>query len=97
MILVKLHSFLVAAEAACSRGDFPVVTEEAMLVAVMGLATAAPTTVVPAELAAAVPVVPMAAKGAMHPCSVAFEIKNIQNQVVRMDRVLFIYSVCKQN
>ena len=76
MILVKLHSFLVAAEAACSKGDFPVVTEEAMLVAVMGLATAAPTTVVPAELAAAVLVVPMAAKGAMHPCSIRQETIN---------------------
>ena len=96
-MLVKLHSFLVAAEAACSNGDFPVVTEDAMLAAVIGLATAAPATVVPAELAAAVPVVPIAAKGAMHPCRIAFEKINMQNQVVRMDRGLLIYSACKQN
>ena len=47
--LKKLHSFLVAAEAACSIGDFPVVAVEARLTAVPGLATAA----VPAALAAA--------------------------------------------
>ena len=66
-ILVKLHSFFVAAEAACSKGDLPVVTEEATLVAVTGFATAAVATVVPAELAAAVPLAPSAASGAAHP------------------------------
>jgi len=60
--LKKLHSFLVAAEAACSRGDLPVATVEARLAAVAGLATAA----VPAVLAAAVPEVLSAAKGAAH-------------------------------
>ncbi len=57
-MLVKLHSFLVAADAACSKGDLPVVTVDAMLVAVTGLAAAVAATVVPAELAAAVPVLP---------------------------------------
>jgi hypothetical protein len=71
IILVKLHSFFVAAEAACSKGDFPVATVEATLVAVIGFAAAAVTTVVPAELAAAVPLVPSAAKGAAHPCNKA--------------------------
>ena len=65
--LVKLHSFFVAAEAACSKGDFPVATVEATLVAVIGFAAAAVTTVVPAELAAAVLLAPSAAKGAAHP------------------------------
>lgn len=68
--LKKLHSFLVAAEAACSKGDLPVAAVEAMLVAVIGLATAAVATVVPAELAAVVPVALMAAIGATHPCRV---------------------------
>jgi hypothetical protein len=60
MTLKKLHSFLVAAEAACSSGDFPVVTVEARLAAVPGLATAA----APTLLAAAVPELLRAAKGA---------------------------------
>jgi len=60
----KLHSFLVAADAACSKGDLPVVAVEIMLVAVMGLAIAADVAAVPTELAAAVPVVPSAARGA---------------------------------
>ena len=68
-ILVKLHSFLVAADATCSKGDFPVVTVEATLVAVTGLATAAAATVLPAELAAAELLPPKAAKGAAHPCA----------------------------
>ena len=34
--LKKLHSFLVAAEAACSSGDLPVATEVATLAVVMG-------------------------------------------------------------
>lgn len=67
-ILLKLHSFLVAADAACSKGDLPVVTVEATLVAVMGLATATAATLVPAELAAAVLLAPIAAIGAAHPC-----------------------------
>ena len=49
MTLKKLHSFLVAAEAACSKGDFPVAAVEAKLAAVAGLAAAA----VPILLAAA--------------------------------------------
>ena len=60
----KLHSFLVAADAAYSKGDLPVVAVEIMLVAVMGLAIAADVAAVPTELAAAVPVVPSAARGA---------------------------------
>lgn len=62
--LKKLHSFFVAAEAACSKGDLPVVAVEARLAAVIGLATAAEVAAVPTELAAAVPVLPKAAKGA---------------------------------
>ena len=67
--LKKLHSFLVAAEAACSRGDLPVVAEEVRLAAVIGLATAAVVIADPAELAAAVPEAPIAAKGATQPDS----------------------------
>ena len=66
--LIKLQSFLVAADVACSRGDLPVVAEEARLVAVTGFATAAVATVVPAVLAAAVPEAPKAARGATQPC-----------------------------
>ena len=58
--LKKLHSFLVAAEAACSRGDLPVAAVEARLAAVLGLATAA----VPTVLAAAVPELLSTANGA---------------------------------
>ncbi len=58
--LKKLHSFLVAAEAACSRGDFPVAAVEAKLAAVLGLAIAA----VLAVLAAAVPLLLRTASGA---------------------------------
>ena len=61
---IKLHSFLVAAEAACSKGDFPVVAVETILVAVIGLATAAVVAAVPIELAAVVLDVPSTAKGA---------------------------------
>ena len=67
-ILVKLHSFLVAADATCSKGDLPVVTVDATLVAVTGLATATAATLVPAELAAAVVLAPSAAIGAAQPC-----------------------------
>ena len=66
--LKKLHSFLVAAEAACSKGDLPVATVVAKLVAVTGLATAVVATAAPAELAAAVPEALTAANGARHPC-----------------------------
>jgi len=65
----KLHSFLVAAEAACSSGDLPVAAVEAMLVAVTGLAAAAVATAVPAELAAAEPELLMATRGAAQPDS----------------------------
>jgi hypothetical protein len=58
---------LVASEAACSRGDLPVVTVEATLIAVLGLATAAVATAPPAALAVAVPALPMAAKGRAQP------------------------------
>jgi hypothetical protein len=63
----KLHSFLVASEAACSKGDFPVVTVEATLTAVLGLATAAVAAVPPTALAALVPALPMAANGRAQP------------------------------
>ena len=63
----KLHSFLVASEAACSKGDFPVVTVEATLTAVLGLATAAVATVPPTALAVAEPALPMAANGRAQP------------------------------
>lgn len=65
----KLHSFLVAAEAACSIGDLPVVAEEVRLAAVIGFATAAVVIAEPAELAAAVPELPNAARGATQPVS----------------------------
>lgn len=58
--LKKLHSFLVAAEAACSKGDFPVAAVETRLAAVLGLATAAAPTV----LAAVVPELLSATNGA---------------------------------
>ena len=58
--LKKLHSFLVAAEAACSKGDLPVAAVEARLAAVPGFATAA----APTLLAAAVPELLNAARGA---------------------------------
>lgn len=67
--LKKLHSFLVAAEAACSKGDLPVVAVDARLAAVIGLATAADVAAAPAELAAAVPELPRAANGATQPVS----------------------------
>ena len=63
----KLHSLLVASEAACSNGDFPVVTVEATLTAVLGLATAAVATVLPTALAAPVPALPMTANGRAQP------------------------------
>ena len=66
--LKKLHSFLVAAEAACSRGDLPVAAVVARLVAVTGFATAAVATAPPAELAAAELEAPTAAIGAIQAC-----------------------------
>ena len=63
----KLQSCLVAAEAACSKGDLPVVTVETALTAVEGLATAADTTTEPAELAAVVADPPNAINGAAQP------------------------------
>ena len=70
MTLKKLHSFLVAAEAACSKGDFPVAAVEARLTAVPGLAAAA----VPMLLAAAVPELLNTARGAAQPLMQASEI-----------------------
>ena len=67
--LKKLHSFLVAAEAACSIGDLPVAAVDAMLVAVTGFATAAVATAPPAVLAAAELEAPTAAIGATQACN----------------------------
>ena len=63
----KLQSCLVAAEAACSKGDLPVVAVEIALAAVEGLATAADTAIEPAELAAVVVDPPKASNGAAQP------------------------------
>ena len=63
----KLQSCLVAAEAACSKGDFPVVTVETALAAVEGFATATETAAVPAELATLVAELPKATSGAAQP------------------------------
>ena len=63
----KLQSCLVAAETACSRGDFPVAAVEIALAAVEGLATATVAAAVPAELATLVAELPNAIKGAAHP------------------------------
>ena len=63
----KLQSCLVAAEAACSKGDLPVATVEIALAAVEGLATAADTATEPAELAAVVADPPKAMNGAAQP------------------------------
>jgi hypothetical protein len=65
--LRKLQSCLVAAEAACSKGDFPVVAVEIALAAVVGFATATDTAAVPAELATLVAELPRATKGAAQP------------------------------
>jgi hypothetical protein len=67
--LKKLHSFLVAAEAACSIGDFPVAAVDARLVAVTGFATAAVATAPPVVLAAAEPEALTAAMGAIQACN----------------------------
>lgn len=63
----KLQSCFVAAEAACSRGDFPVATVEIALAAVEGFATATEAAAVPAELATLVAELPKASMGAAHP------------------------------
>ena len=63
----KLQSCLVAAEAACSKGDFPVVTVETALAAVEGFATATETAAVPAELATPEAELPIAKRGAAQP------------------------------
>ena len=63
----KLQSCLVAAEAACSKGDLPVAAVETALAAVLGLATATETAAVPAELAAVVAEPPNASNGAAQP------------------------------
>jgi hypothetical protein len=65
--LRKLQSCLVAAEAACSKGDFPVVAVEMALAAVDGLAAATETAAVPAELATLVAEPPKAINGAAQP------------------------------
>jgi hypothetical protein len=49
----KLHSFLVACEAACSSGDFPVATVVVILAAVIGLAITAVVIAPPTALAVA--------------------------------------------
>jgi hypothetical protein len=65
----KLQSFLVAADAACSKGDFPVVAVDTRLTAVEGSAIAAVAAAEPADLAAAVEELPRAIKGAAQPLS----------------------------
>ena len=65
--LRKLQSCFVAAEAACSNGDLPVVAVDTRLAAVVGLATATVAAAVPAELAAAVEALPIAMSGAAQP------------------------------
>jgi hypothetical protein len=63
----KLQSCLVAADAACSSGDFPVVTVEIALTAVVGFATATEVAALPTELAAVVAELPKAMSGAAQP------------------------------
>ncbi len=76
----------MAADAACSSGDLPVTAEEAKLAAVLGLATATVTTAVPAELAAAVPELPSAARGAKHPCIAKGAVK-MKSQIQNFGRI----------
>jgi hypothetical protein len=68
--LRKLQSCLVAAEAACSNGDLPVVAVETRLTAVEGFATAAEAAAVPADPAAVVAEPPRAMSGAAQPVRV---------------------------
>ncbi len=63
----KLQSCFVAAEAACSKGDLPVVAVEIALAVVEGLATATEAAAVPAELATVVAELPSAISGATQP------------------------------
>jgi len=74
----KLQSCLVAAEAACSKGDLPVVAVEIALAAVEGLATATETAAVPAELATVVAELPMARSGAAHPVKLQQRAKTLK-------------------
>ena len=73
--LKKLHSFLVAADTACSKGDLPVAAVDARLAAVPGLAMAA----VPTVLAAAVPELLRTANGAAQ----ALNNPRVQNKPVQ--------------
>lgn len=63
----KLQSCFVAAEAACSKGDLPVVAVVMALAAVEGFATATVAAAPPTELAAVVAELPRAIKGAAQP------------------------------
>jgi hypothetical protein len=74
----KLQSCLVAAEAACSKGDLPVVAVEIALAAVEGLATATETAAVPAELATVVAELPMASSGAAQPVKLQHRAKTLK-------------------
>ena len=74
----KLQSCLVAAEAACSKGDLPVVIVEIALAAVEGLATATEAAAVPAELATEVAELPMASSGAAQPVKLQQRAKTLR-------------------
>lgn len=90
--LKKLQSCLVAAEAACSTGDLPVVTVDAMLVAVTGLATAAVAMLVPALLDKAVPEAPIAAIGATQALRKIFTKREPTMMPALVDRVVKLLS-----
>jgi len=90
--LKKLQSCLVAAEAACSTGDLPVVTVDAMLVAVTGFATAAVATVVPAVLDKAVPEAPITAIGATQALRKIFTKREPTMMPALVDRVVKLLS-----
>ena len=91
MMLKKLHSFLVAAEATCSKGDFPVAAEEARLTVVPGLATAA----VPTVLAAAVPELLNTARGAAQPFIQATEMaEHKKTNALSTAKYLLIGATC---
>ena len=90
-MLKKLHSFFVAAEAACSKGDFPVAAEEARLTVVPGLATAA----VPMLLAAAVPELLNIARGAAQPLMQASEMtEQKKTNALSTTKCLLISATC---
>ncbi|WP_215346584.1 hypothetical protein [Polynucleobacter sp. MWH-Aus1W21] len=83
MTLKKLHSFLVAAEATCSKGDLPVAAVEARLAAVLGFATAA----VPAALAAVVLPLLSTARGAAQALNnPSVKMKPNQREITRPQR-----------